>query len=258
MGLLGAAVLGGVAVLQVALALWYYPQSLRAKATLESKQALGKVNTLAYLRGLLCPRWRGQVDGVFFMEVCTHIGVVGILCALLSKNIFLWVLLAGFILLARGGFLFKLIHKAALHVPARFLYFASVVSVFMAVEGLSKLPCRFIQVAVLLQSFDLCMNTSLLWPMAPFTQRIEKPSKAYDHPAVRYIQRNPGVVHGLPYPVSTGQLHGIKTEGYQGSASLIRKEDIRPRYLFSQRNLTFPWIPTPIPHLFEDGSYGRH
>ena len=56
--------------------------------------------------------------------------------------------------------------------------------------------------------------------MQPYTQRWERPSKAYTTQVTAFLTplmgRTPYRVSGLPYPNSTGLIQGIKTMGYSG------------------------------------------
>jgi len=290
MDLFGALILCAVAGAQIALTRWYLPKSIRSGKSYADKTRLGKIPFSASLRGLVCPRWRGQVDGVFHHEIVAYVGAGGLIMALLSRDAVLWGVCFALLLLSRGGRLFRALSPIMMRIPARWLYFVAVTLTFMAVVTLTTLPLPWIKVLVLLQCWDLIMNTSQFMTIEPFSQRWERPSEVFNSPLVDFLKENLGQhrISGLPYPLRTGQLHGFKTLGYNGGAQLkamaafrydsnpdgsgahswfdlyYQEADTRldwygVKYLFTYRRLNPQWWrETPIPHLYENPRIVQH
>ena len=123
------------------------------------------------------------------------------------------------------------------------------------------------------------MTARWLWPMELSTQQPERPSGALSTPLGRYTQAHPQRTSGLPSPMTTGQLTRTRTLGYNGGSQLAGMAEFRNdtdpmgsgghdwfalnedgptldtygvRYAFSYRTLRGKWMPTPIPHLYEN------
>ena len=263
----------------------YLPKSIRAHQTWQDKSAIGNISPWRFLKGLLTTRLHDQPDGVFYPEACCYVGLLGLMFACYSSSAHQWLLLVTAIVLACGRLTpcFRWCAPFMLRIPARMVYFANLALVFMAVSGLSRFQFdnRLTMVIVILQSWDLLMNTSRLWPML-YTQRWERPSKSFNTPLMAYLKAQPGDfrVSGMPFPNTTGQLHQIKSLGYNGGAGLAAMARFRGtagnpygvgghdwfstredgpdlnwwgvRYAYTYRSLSGKWFPTPIPHLYEN------
>ena len=269
-----------IALPQLIPAVRYWPKSIRIGQTARDKQTIGSVPPTRLLKGLFTTRIHDQVDGVFYPEVCTYVGILGFIFALFSTSWHQWILatLAGCIAIGRYCKLFHWCSPLMLRIPARMCYFLNLALVFMAVAGLSRFQftSEALWVICLLQAFDLATNSSSLWPMQPFVQKWEKPSKTSHTLLIGFLYRNLGTykVSGLPFPLSTGQIHGFRTLGYKGGSTLksvarfhgtsnpmgdwtgsqINKEDLDwfgVRYSYSYRPLErLGWIKTEVAHLY--------
>ena len=235
------------------------------------------------------------MDGIFYPEASVYLGwlgLVGVGCAVASGTGSVWHGIGlGAFLLATGRYTpaFRLAAMWSLRIPARYCYFFSLALVFISLHGWHslQLPVNAMVLILLLQSWDLCMNTSRLWPMR-YTQRWERPSDAFNTPLTRYLQQHLGGhrVAGLPFPNTTGQLHGFRTLGYNGGAQASWMARFRGdttangggghdlfaygeepnwtdwygvRYAYTQRPLKPPrWKQTPIPHLWENTQVAAH
>ena len=222
-----------IALPQLIPALRYFPKSIRNGSSTQDKASIGSVPVLRLLKGLVTTRTHDQVDGVFYPEACGYVGVIGLLAALFSPSWHQWVLVivAGVLTLGRRTPVFRWCAPLMLRIPARMVYFVGFGLVFMAVSGLATLHLtqQALLVICLLQAWDLCMNTSRLWPMEPFVQRWERPSKALAHPVVAFLKKNLGNhrVSGLPFPLTTGQLCQFRSLGYNGGSGLKSMATLR-------------------------------
>lgn len=191
---------------QIIPTLRYYPKSIRAQASYRDKVAIGKVGWRGLWCGLFNPLTVGQVDGVFYPEMCASIGLIGLFCALFSQSWHQWMAFYLFLLLATGSWLFRLLSPFMLRIPARWMYFVGVTLAFMAVDGAYQLNLP--PILLLLQAAYLLVFHVELWPMREFTQRWERPSWAFREAR---IDR---------FPCRTGYIHHLKTLGYSGGSML--------------------------------------
>ena len=260
---------------QLWLTLMYYPKSIRANQSSQDKVKIGCVDIRALFLGLFRPDFRGRVNGVFYPEVCASIGPA-ILLIPWCTSWHQWLALAGFLLLSAGGTIFRLFSPVMLRIPARWMYWVNLTLVFMAVDGLyhAGVPPVFI----LLHAGYLVLVHSRLWPMHPFVQRIERPSRAFSKPYTTLFQE-PWRVSGLSYPMRTGHVTHTRTLGYTGGAQLTSmarfRRDADPngsglhdwfqsdntqeeanwfgvRWAITHRPLRAPWKPTQFRHVYEN------
>ena len=210
--------IGGIQILQTA---FYYQKSIRSGKTYAQLTEIGKVSPLQFLRGLIRPLPIRMVDGLFSTEITASVGLTGLALAFLARDVRLCGALILFILLAQGGWLFRLTSKFQLRLPARWTYFSGLTLAVMATQGFSTLSLLspITNLLLILQCLNILLIHPKLWPMKPFCQRIEKPSWAFREEAVAHLRGKPRV-QGLPYPLTTGQIHHIKTLGYSGGSQL--------------------------------------
>lgn len=217
--LLSAALAALVGWPQLAATASYMPRCVRSHSTYASKVDKGKVSLPGWFLGICRPGWRGQVDGVFYPEVCASVGIL-LPLVLLCEDLRLWGILGAFLALSRGGRLFRLFHKVMLRIPARWMYFVNLTLVFLGIQGayvLTQFMPELTNLLLLLQAWFLVTLHSRLWPMSPFVQRWEKPSKAFG----KWDDKLPVPQRLiLPYPIRTGQIHHQKTIGYCGGSAL--------------------------------------
>ena len=215
LALLIGLLIGGIQILQTAS---YYPKSIRSGKSYAQLTEIGKVSPLQFLRGLLRPLPVRMVDGLFSPEITASVGITGLLMASLTRDVRLWGLLAVFILLATGGWLFRLTARVQLRLPARWTYFAGLTLAVMSTLGFSQVSLLSPWRPILMwsQVLYLLLIHPRLWPMEPFVQRWERPSQACRGHATLATRR----VQGLPYPCTTGQIHHIRTLGYNGGSQL--------------------------------------
>lgn len=265
-------------------ALRYYPHSIRAGKTAAQKMALGNLPLSRLLRNLVAPTVE-PVDGVFGPEAMTFIGLWALPCLLLARNGFWWFLACWTTLLAMGTRtpFFKLTAWTHLRIPARYSYWVGVSLAMLALEGFAHLPARLQPVVLFLQATSLVLILPRLWPMLPYVQRWERPSRAFSTPLTQYLAAHLGVyrVSGLPYPLRTGQVNHLQTLGYNGGSQArwmaAFRQDTNPngsgahdwfagataedrdllawygvKYAYTMRPLTFPWRVTRLPHLYEN------
>ena len=230
LALLIGLLIGGI---QIAKTASYYPKSIRSGKTYAQLTEIGKVSPLQFLRGLIRPLPIRMVDGLFSTEITASVGLTGLLMAFLARDVRFWGALILFILLAQGGWLFRLTSKFQLRLPARWTYFAGLTLAVMATLGFSQLSLLgpMTHVLLLAQVANLLLIHPKLWPMEPFCQRWEKPSWVFREEAVARLRGKPRV-QGLPYPLTTGQIHHIRTLGYSGGSQLKAmawlRNDINP------------------------------
>ena len=285
--LLAYSVGGLIASPQIMRTLHYYPKSIRSKTTSSDKQRIGSIPAFRLFKSMFLPGLRDQADGVFYPEATLYIGIVGVVAAFFSHSWHHWLLWVVSFLMAMGRRtpLFGWLSPLMMRVPARWCYFASLSLAFMAVSGLSQLTdYRLMNVLILIQSLDLCLNTSSLWPMEPYTQRWERPSRVFSKPYLSLFQE-PWRVSGLPFPMRTGYVNHIRTLGYTGGGQLTAmagfRHDENPdgsglhdwfqsensqgeanwfgvRWAITQRPLLFPWKPTPFSHVYENNSVSKN
>ena len=265
-----------IALPQIIPALRYYPRSIRARQSAAAKQAIGSIPLKDQLQRAVGLHMPDPVDGVFGPELCTFVGFPGFLCALLAPWSGWHLLLAVGALLAMGRHtpLFGLTHRVHLRIPARYCYLVNVALGFLAVAGFQQLPVAYQPLVLLLQAWHLVMVLPRLWPMRPFVQRGERPSRAFSTPLAKALTGVKGRVSGLPYPLRTGQLTRTPTLGYCGgsaSQALVAFRGETPtgghdwfgseadgprldaygvRWAYTYRPLTGKWQPTGIPHLY--------
>lgn len=278
-----------IALPQIIPAARYLPKSIRHRQTAQDKQAIGSIPPLRLLKGMLIACPKDLVDGVFYPEACATVGILGFIFALFSPSWHQWTLLAiaGVLAIGRHSIVFHWCSPLMLRIPARMVYFVNLALVFMAVSGLQVIYAYYdmnnlLVILILLQCFDLCTNSSSLWPMRPFTQRWEKPSRSLNTPLVSFLKQNLGPyrVSGLPFPLATGQLHGFRTLGYNGGSAMKAMARFRKtenpmgdsgnnlsqsslnwygvKYAYTYRHLTGAWVSTKIPHLYENTEVASH
>ena len=255
----------------------YYPRSVRKQRSYEDKVAIWSIPLHTILRNLLTYRNRQQIDGVFHPEVVCYTGIVPLVAALIySRHPLWWLILTLSISLAMGRHfpLFRWTHWLQLRNPSRYSYFISLAVVFLAVDGFRQLPPRWQPIALLLTAADLLFTASYLWPMVPYCQRWERPSKVFKTPMTSFLLAKGGRVSGLPYPLRTGQVNRIKTLGYAGASCPQAMREVRRgthdwflededgdrldnygvAYTYTYRPLRGKWKPTPIPHLYQNNA----
>mgnify|MGYP001583740737 FL=1 len=288
--MLGVALGLGVllAMPQLLLAWWYAPRSIRASQTASEKQSMGNCSPLMLLRGLLCPRWRGQADGVFHPEINCYIGYVALGLAWFSPWSWWHGVLLVSVLLAMGKHtpLFRWTHWGHLRIPARYCYGINLSLAFLAIQGFHVvsqwLTETQLTLLVLLQAWDLAMNVGALIPTTPYCQRWEQPARVFNTPLTRCLMRitHGYRVSGLSYPLRTGQVNRIRTLGYNGGSQAqwmaAWRGDTNPfgsgahdwfqlasdsprldqygvKYAITRRPLRAPkWRLTSFPHVWEN------
>ena len=144
----------------------------------------------------------------------------------------------------------------------------------MSLEPLSRLSLPLLGLALCLTATDLLFASSYLWPMRPYCQRWERPSKVFDTPLTRFLAKVKPQGHpsGLPYPLRTGQVNRIRTLGYAGAscpqwmrdtrrgthdwfledADGKQLDDYNVRFAYTYRPLRGKWKTTPIPHQYQN------
>ncbi len=281
----GLALSLGLGVLLASPQLWYalryYPHSIRAGKTFLQKTELGNIPLCVQLRNMIWPSVE-PVDGVFGPEACTFIGLPALGVALLAGCSFWWIPLLLAMSLAMGNrfILFRRTHWFHLRIPARYCYFVGLSLACGSVEAFPHIPERLQGFVVLAQAASLVLTLPRLWPMCPYVQRWERPSRVFDTPLVRFLRQAPQTrVSGLPYPLRTGQVNQLHTLGYNGGSQakwMQRfRQDSNPngsgghdwfalnedsplldwygvRYAYTYRSLGGKWKPTQVRHLFEN------
>ena len=261
---------------------WYYPRSIRSGKTAVQKMDIGNIPLSRMLRNLVAPTVE-PVDGVFGPEAMTFIGIPALSCTFFSGGSWWWVVAGLSAVLAAGCHtpVFRWTHRVHLRCPARYTYFVGLSLAFLAVEGFRHLPTKTQGLVLLLQSLSLLLTLPRLWPMLPYVQRWERPSRALDTPLTRFLSepKQTGRVSGLPYPLRTGQVNRIQTLGYNGGSQArwmaAFRQDTNPngsgahdwfalnedgkrldrygvRWAYTYRSLTGKWHPTSIPHFYEN------
>lgn len=148
---------------------------------------------------------------------------------------------------------------------------------WMAVSGLSNLGLsdRAYVGLLLLHAFDLYWHNRELLPPRPFCELWKRPSRAFNTPLTCYLEANLGdyKVSGLPWPLFTGHINGLRTIGYCGSMQtkemwewrksyhhdpfidgVDERELTNRRVLFAYSRKRLNWPSTPIKHLYRNPS----
>lgn len=265
---------------QIWYALRYYPHSIRSGKTAQQKMELGNIPLWVQLRNACWPSVE-PVDGVFGPEACTFIGLPALCLVPFAGHSFWWIPLVIAMSLAMGKHfpLFRWTHYFHLRIPARYCYFVGLSLAMNSLEGCRHLTEHGQRFMLLAQGVSLLWLLPRLWPMLPYVQRWERPSRAFGTPVARFLFGEGSRVSGLPYPLRTGQVNQIHTLGYNGGsqAKWMAKfrNDPNPngsgahdwfalnddgdaldaygvRYAYTYRPLTGKWKPTPIRHLYEN------
>ena len=261
----------------------YYPHSIRAGKTAAQKMDIGNIPLSRMLRNLVAPTVE-LVDGVFGPEAMTFIGIPALYCTFFSGWSWWWVVATLSAVCAMGSHtpVFRWTHQVHLRCPARYTYFVGLSLALLSVMGFRHLPEAWQRLVLLLQSGSLILTLPRLWPMIPYVQRWERPSRALDTPLTRFLADRPrrlGRVSGLPYPLRTGQVNRIHTLGYNGGSQArwmaAFRQDTNPngsgahdwfalnedgerldrygvRWAYTSRPLRGKWQATAIPHLYEN------
>lgn len=271
---------------QIIAGIRYFPKSCRQSRSFEDKTAIGNM-PFSHLASLVRGDRPGQIDGVFFTEMSIYVGIPCVILALFSPSWHQWMFLVAMIVMAMGHWEVFPVSLTFLffRIAARFCYYISLGLVFMSAAALCRLtiPGPWMLALFLIQATDLCLRTSRLWPMSPFCERIDRPSRLYKSPLTEYLQIHaPGFrVSGLPYPNRTGQIQHIRTLGYTGGSALKsmhtflevgnpngaathdwfeRLEDGEKldrygvKYAYTYRPLKGKWKETEIPHLWRSSN----
>ncbi len=203
----------------------YFPKSVRSEKTFEQKTEIGNV-PFSHFKSLIRGDRPTTIDGVLYPEMSIYTGISCAMAAICSNSWHQWVFLSSMMLLMMGKRtpIYRLVSRFCLRIPARFSYFFSLCVVFMACAGLYRLNLshQILLLLVFVQSADLAIRTSRLWPMPGYTETSYPPSRLYNSPLTEYLKDKLGAfrVSGLPYPHFTGQVHGLRTLGYNGGSQL--------------------------------------
>lgn len=206
--------------------LLYYKKSIRSGKSYQQKAEIGKVGIRELFLGIFRPDYRALVNGVFYPEICASVGL-GIFFAFFSTSRHQWIALSVFSTLAAGRWLFKILNPVMLRIPARWMYFVGLTLSFMAVDGFSRSGHQ--PLVLCLQGMFLVLVHSQLWPMTPFVQMRESPSRAMLSDLSLFLYKNlDGMrIAGLPFPLTTGQLIHAKSLGYNGGSQLKAMAEFR-------------------------------
>ena len=261
----------------------YWPRSRRAHQGYQDKVAIGNIPIPSQLRHLFHPTTE-PVDGVFGTEACTFIGLPALLCLIWTGWSWWWGFLGLSVVLSMGKHtpLFRWTHAAHLRIPARYCYLTSLSLAMLAVQGFTHVPPRWQPIILFLQCAHLLLVLPRLWPMLPYCQRWERPSRAFKTPLTQFLSVHSNVqgrISGLPYPLRTGQVNQLHTLGYNGGSQAQWMAQFRGdpnpngsgahdwfalnedgplldaygvRWAYTARAITGKWRPTAIPHLYEN------
>lgn len=266
------------------LAAWrYYPRSIRSSSSASDKQAIGNIPVLEQLKRAMGIGLDQPCDGVFGPEANTFVGLPAVILTFLSPPSPWHIILITSLLLASGKHtpLFRLTSKLHLRIPARYCYFTALSLAFLAIDSLASFPVALQLIVTLLQAWSLVLLVPQSFPMEPYVQRWNYPSRAFCTPLTQFFGSQPGAyrVSGLPYPLRTGQINRIHTLGYNGGSQakwmakfrndtnphgsgahdwFMTQEDGKKldeygvRFAYTYRPLSDKWKPTMIPHLYEN------
>lgn len=195
----------------------YRKGSVRHKFTLDDNVRDGSLPLWSYLFMFIPVRIRDFVGNVGYEEWCFYITPIVGLLAFYSHNLWLWIVVLLCVGLSLGKGLFKLFSKLMFRFPHRWGYFASFAFISLSVDGLRNLNLNETNLWLLIITTGWLLlynrDTILLYP---FKQDSGRPSKFFDTPLMRYLERHAKVVNNLPYPVYSGQLNKVHTLGYTG------------------------------------------
>jgi len=147
---------------------------------------------------------------------------------------------------------------------------------WMSVSALNNLNLETIPLTCLLliHAFDLFWHNSPCLPPRPYCELWQRPTRVFNSKLTRFLEANLGdyKVSGLPWPLFTGHINGLKTIGYCGSMQTkemwswrksfkhdpfidgVDEDELtrrRVKYAFSRKRLD-RWYPTPIKHLYRN------
>jgi len=147
---------------------------------------------------------------------------------------------------------------------------------WMAVNSLNNLKLNTAQLILLtgLHIFDIFWHNRECLPPRPYCELWQRPSRVFNTNLTRYLESNLGdyKVSGLPWPLFTGHINGLRTIGYCGSMQTkdmwewrksfrhdpfidgVNPDDLtkhRIKYSYSRKKPD-KWHPTPIRHLYRN------
>lgn len=230
---------------------------------------------LRYLPKTIRMRTNEKVD-VGFWEKTWYPGITALILVIYSSSR-IWLLLVISVLLSLGLF-----SKYLPRISYRWLFTVQFCLGWMAVSGLSNITSNFMLVTSLLiiQAFDLYYHNSKLIPTYPYAELQKRPQQAFNTKLTAFLEANlksDERVSGLPYPLFTGIINGIKTLGYCGGMQLklmakfrgdlnpngsgahdwfkLKEDDTaldRHRVRFAYTRKRPYWKASPIRHLWEN------
>lgn len=208
-GDIGWQVLGLVFALpQVITFLWYWPQSVRAKAITDRRFGAMPFHRLVNL--IIPDRYSKYINGVLSQEMTLYIGIIPLLFIPFSQSS-IWPVM----LLALVGMMGWI--PSVGRIPARWGHLFTFSLVWLAVSGMTstELPWTASWALLLLQAFMLLINQRELsyWP---FTEWWKKPSEFWKEKVSHYRPQ---------FPYFTGYMDEVQTPGYTGGFALKRMHE---------------------------------
>ena len=193
-----------------------------------------------------------------------YFGITPIILLLLNPQWrYLWILAPMVLILLPKNNLFR--------VPQRAIIISTYLSIWFALQ---VLPSDLAVVLLIVQVGDLWIHNHELLPPRPFCELWEKPSRAFNTKLTRFLEKNPGRVSGLPYPLFTGHINNLRTIGYCGSMQSkemwswrksfkhdpfidgVNEDDLvrnRIRFAYSRKKLH--WASTAVRDLYQNPNY---
>jgi len=206
-----------VASYQIYRCLRYLRDSIRISHNYDSKVEQGCMKAWEYLFILIPLRYRdyysypGVQGGNFYLTPL-------VVFLALFGNPLGWIAVLLCLGLGLGRGLFKLASPLCLRLPFYWVYFAGLVIVMLAVEGLGSFSLNTVQLTLLCVVVAvLLFHNSFCLPVFPEGYLAKRPSHYFDTPLLRYLEKNAtGRVNNMQYPYYHGQINHIRSMGYCG------------------------------------------
>ena len=207
----------------------YLGKSVRLKQTYDDKIKQGCMQAWEYLFFFIPVHYRDYYDSVGLQGAYFYLSPLVLFFALFG-NPLLWSLVLFCFLLSLGRGVFKLFNPLLLRLPFYWGYFASLLIVWLSVEGLRLFALNNQQLSLLcvMVGILLLFNSDNL-PPYPYNMWARRPSVYFNTPLLKWLEKHAKGyrVNNLPYPVYHGQINHIKSMGYMGGNHILKQGEFR-------------------------------
>jgi len=202
----------------------YMKRSIRRKQSYKSK-AQGSIPPW-HLISFIWPL-RFNLNGLLYPELSYRVGIIPLFACFLAQNALLshyfWLGVLG-VYLSMGSYVRAPI---PLRIPNRAMYMTTIALCFLANPVISELNGPIYVMLCVIHMLDVLKNHDL-FPFYPFMEKPGAPSDQFNPPVVQALKGiKVGRVSGLPHPVMTGHITGVRGLGYCGGCMLKEEADKR-------------------------------